>query len=64
MRGKERRANVRIVDFLAGLRKTAEQLVRFERWYLILREVLRYFLKRRKLPPPIRPKLAETPPVG
>jgi hypothetical protein len=54
MRDKARRAYVRIAGFLADLRKTAEQLDRLERWYRILSEALRYFLKRRQLRPPIR----------
>jgi hypothetical protein len=54
MRDKARRAYVRIAGFLADLRKTAEQLDRLERWYRILSEALRYFLKGRQLPRPIR----------
>jgi DDE family transposase len=54
MRDKARRAYVRIAGFLADLRKTAEQLDRLERWYRILSEALRYFLKGRQLRPPIR----------
>ena len=54
MRDKARRAYVRIASFLAGLRKTAEQLDPLERWYRILSEALRYFLKGRQLRPPIR----------
>ena len=53
-RDKARRAYVRIAGFLAGLRKTAEQFDRLERWYTILSEALRYFLKGRKLRPPLR----------
>ena len=51
---KARRAYVRIAGFLAGLRKTAEQLDRLEKWYRILSEALRHFLKGRKLQPPLR----------
>jgi hypothetical protein len=36
------------------LRKTAEQLDRLERWYRILSEALRHFLKGRQLRPPSR----------
>ena len=54
MRDKARRAYVRIAGFLASLRKTAEQLDPLERWYRILSEALRYFLKGRQLRPPIR----------
>ena len=54
MRDKARRAYVRIAEFLADLRKTAEQLDPLERWYRILSEALRYFLKGRQLRPPIR----------
>ena len=54
MQHKARRAYVRIAGFLAELRKTAEQLDSLQRWYRILSEALRYFLKGRKLEPPIR----------
>jgi len=54
MRDKARRAYIRIAGFLADLRKTAEQLDRLERWYRILSEALRHFLKGRQLRPPIR----------
>lgn len=54
MRDKARRAYVRFAGFLADLRKTAEQLDRLERWYRILSEALRYFLKGRQLQPPLR----------
>jgi hypothetical protein len=54
MRDKARRAYVRIAGFLADLRKTAEQLDPLERWYRILSEAMRYFLKGRQLRPPIR----------
>jgi hypothetical protein len=54
MQHKARRAYIRIAGFLAELRKTAEQLDALQRWYRILSEALRYFLKGRKLEPPIR----------
>ena len=54
MQHKARRAYVRIAGFLAELRKTAEQLDTLQRWYRILSEALRYFLKGRKLEPPLR----------
>jgi len=54
MQHKARRAYVRIAGFLAELRKTAEQLDSLQRWYRILSEALRHFLKGRKLEPPIR----------
>jgi hypothetical protein len=54
MQHKARRAYVRIAGFLAELRKTAEQLDTLQRWYRILSEALRYFLKGRQLEPPIR----------
>jgi hypothetical protein len=54
MRDQARRAYVRIAGFLAGLRKTAEQLDRLEKWYRILSEALRHFLKGRQLQPPLR----------
>lgn len=54
MRDKARHAYVRIAGFLAQLRTTAEQLDRLERWYRILSEALRYFLKGRQLRPPRR----------
>src|ERR1039458_4065489 len=53
-RDKARRAYVRIAGFLADLRKTAEQLDPLQRWYRILSEALRYFLKGRQLQPPLR----------
>jgi hypothetical protein len=43
MRDKARHTYARIVDFLADLRKTGEQLDRLERWHRILSEALRYF---------------------
>jgi hypothetical protein len=53
-RDKARDAYRRIAGFLAGLRKNAEQLDSLQRWYRILSEALRYFLKGRQLRPPIR----------
>jgi hypothetical protein len=53
-RDKAREAYRRITGFLAGLRQTAEQLGPLERWYRILSEALRYFLKGRQLQPPLR----------
>jgi len=53
-RDKARRAYIRIAGFLAELRKTAEQLDPLERWYRIISEALRYFLKGRQLRPPLR----------
>jgi hypothetical protein len=49
-----RRAYVRIARFLAELRNSAEQLDPLQRWYRILSEALRYFLKGRQLDPPPR----------
>jgi len=54
MQHKARRAYVRIAGFLAELRNTAEQLDPLQRWYRILSEALRHFLKGRQLVPPIR----------
>jgi hypothetical protein len=54
MPDKARRAYARIAGFLADVRETAEHLDRLERWYRILSEALRYFLKGRQLRPPIR----------
>jgi len=54
MRDKARRAYLRIAGFLGELRTTAEQLDRLERWYRILSEALRFFLKGRPLRPPTR----------
>ena len=51
---KARRAYVRIAGFLAELRKNAEQLDPLEKWYRILSEALRHFLKGRQLQPPLR----------
>ncbi len=54
MRDKARRAYVRIAGFLAALRQSAEQLDPLARWYRILSEALRHFLKGRQLLPPLR----------
>jgi hypothetical protein len=51
---KARRAYLRIASFFAGLRKKAEQLDPVQRWYHILSEALRRFLKGRQLVPPAR----------
>ena len=53
-RDKARDAYRRIAGFLAGLRKSAEQLDPLGKWYRILSEALRHFLKGRQLQPPIR----------
>ena len=42
----------RIADFFPRLRKTAEQLTPLERWYRILSEALKKFLRGRILVPP------------
>ena len=64
MQHKARRAYIRIAGFLAELRKTAEQLDTLQRWYRILSDALRYFLKGRQLEPPRRLNLAwPLPPV-
>jgi hypothetical protein len=49
-----RRAYLRIAKFLAELRNHAEQLDSLQRWYRILSEALRHFLKGRQLDPPLR----------
>jgi len=54
MQHKARRAYARIANFLAALRNTAEQLDPVQRWYRILSEALRHFLKGRQLKPPLR----------
>src|SRR5438309_5626487 len=51
---KARRAYLRIADFLAQLRQTAEQLDPVQRWYRILSEALKRYLKGRQLDPPRR----------
>jgi len=54
MRDKARRAYVRIANFLAQLRENAEQLDPLAKWYRILSEALRHFLKGGQLEPPLR----------
>ena len=51
---RARRALTAIAAFFAELRKTAEQLTPLERWYHILSQALRKFLRGRKLVPPPR----------
>ena len=51
---KARRAYLRIAGFLARLRQTAEQLDPVQRWYRILSEALKRYLKGRQLDPPLR----------
>jgi hypothetical protein len=51
---KARRAYLRIAGFLARLRRTAEQLDPVQRWYRILSEALKRYLKGRQLDPPLR----------
>ena len=51
---KARRAYIRIAGFLAQLRQTAEQLNPVQRWYRILSEALKRYLKGRQLDPPLR----------
>jgi hypothetical protein len=53
-RHKARRAYLRIADFLTRLRQTAEQLDPVQRWYRILSEALKRYLKGRQLDPPLR----------
>ena len=50
--GRARKALTRIASFFAELRKTAEQLTSLERWYRILSEALKKFLRGRILVPP------------
>ena len=45
---KARRAYLRIAGFLARLRETAEQLNPVQRWYRILSEALKRYLKGRQ----------------
>jgi Transposase DDE domain group 1 len=54
MRDKARGAYVRISGFLARLRENAEQLDPLGKWYRILSEALKHFLKGRQLQPPLR----------
>ena len=49
-----RRAYLRIARFFAGLREKAEQLDAVQRWYRILSEALRKYLRGRQLIPPVR----------
>ena len=51
---RARAALTRIAGFFAHLRKTAEQLTALERWYRILSEALKKFLRGRKLEPPLQ----------
>ena len=63
-RDKARDAYRRIAGFLAALRKNAEQLDSLQRWYRILSEALRHFLKGRQLQPRLRLNPACTPISG
>jgi hypothetical protein len=49
-----RRAYLRITRFFARLREKAEQLDAVQRWYRILSEALRKYLRGRQLIPPAR----------
>jgi hypothetical protein len=49
---RARAALTRIAGFFAQLRTTAEQLTALERWYRILTQALKKFLRGRKLVPP------------
>src|SRR5262249_50265987 len=49
-----RRAYLRIARFFDGLRAKAEQLDTVQRWYRILSEALRKYLRGRQLIPPAR----------
>ena len=49
---RARQALTRIAGFFSELRKTAEQLTALERWYRILSQALKRFLRGRKLVPP------------
>ena len=51
---EEVRAYLRIARFFAGLRAKAEQLDAVQRWYRILSEALRKYLRGRQLIPPAR----------
>jgi hypothetical protein len=59
---RARKAFKRIAGFFAELRRTAEQLTPLERWYRILSEALKKFLRGRRLFPPrqFRPAGAAT----
>jgi CRP-like cAMP-binding protein len=49
---RARAALTRIADFFTNLRKTAEQLTALERWYRILSQALKKFLRGQKLVAP------------
>ena len=49
---RARAALTRIAGFFTHLRKTAEQLTALERWYRILSQALKKFLRGRKLVAP------------
>src|SRR5712675_2387946 len=49
---RAREALTRIARFFAQLRKTAEQLTALQRWYRILSQALKKFMRGRKLVPP------------
>jgi Transposase DDE domain group 1 len=51
---KARRAYLRIASFFASLRQKAEQLDPVQRWYRILSEAVRRYLRGRQLIPPAR----------
>jgi hypothetical protein len=51
---RAQKALTRIARFFSQLRKTAEQLSPIERWYRILSEAFKKFLRGRKLIPPRR----------
>jgi hypothetical protein len=52
-RDTAQRAYRRIAGFFATLRATAEQLSTLDRWYRILSEVMKKFLRGRRLRPPL-----------
>jgi hypothetical protein len=52
---RARKALTCIANFFAELRKTAEQLTPLERWYRILSEALKKFLRGRMPVPPRQP---------
>ena len=49
---RAQKALTHIADFFAKLQRTAEQLTPLERWYRILSEALKKFLRGRILVPP------------
>jgi Transposase DDE domain group 1 len=55
---KARRAYLRIARFFTRLRQNAEQLDVVQRWYRILSEALRHYLRGRQLIPPARLRAA------